>query len=270
MDIAHNRLYKPTSTESADNEGKYFLKVKFANKGLDALNISNILHQKKVMSEIPPYFKNKSAPLISYTYTRSIATKIFNHKRVLKNLILGDIKYKPPSCTCMSSPFNYRPVGHVITGDLSIIKDKQLQELLSKGPKFREPQSFTWNQNFKLIMDSVEDYARRWARREEVEADTLSEWIKAIRCRLRSRIKHLQGSMNTKPSKVLDKPEIKRQLAELHDKYVIVPADKASNTLFLSVNITMLTVWSKNWASTVHLVIKHIHLWHLQKRKYLE
>ena len=30
-------------------------------------------------------------------------------------------------------------------------------------------------------MDSVEDYAGQWARHEEVEPDTLSEWVKSIR-----------------------------------------------------------------------------------------
>ena len=29
-------------------------------------------------------------------------------------------------------------------------------------------------------MDSVEDYARQWAKREKEDVDTLSEWIKAV------------------------------------------------------------------------------------------
>ena len=33
-----------------------FLKMKFANKGIDALNLSNILNQKSVQINIPPYF----------------------------------------------------------------------------------------------------------------------------------------------------------------------------------------------------------------------
>ena len=37
--------------------------------------------------------------------------------------------------------------------------------------------------------------------------------------------------MNTKNRKVLDDPETNRYLSELHDKYVIVPADKASNNI---------------------------------------
>ena len=58
-----------------------FLKMKFANKGIDALNLSNILNQKSVQSNIPPYFQNKESSCVSYSYTRSVASKIFNYKR---------------------------------------------------------------------------------------------------------------------------------------------------------------------------------------------
>jgi hypothetical protein len=43
-----------------------------ANKGIDAINISNILNRKEVAKEIPPYFKNQSVPIVSYSYTNSI------------------------------------------------------------------------------------------------------------------------------------------------------------------------------------------------------
>jgi hypothetical protein len=38
--------------------------------------------------------------------------------------------------------------------------------VISHGPKFREPQHINWKHNFKIIMDAVEDYARRLIKRE--------------------------------------------------------------------------------------------------------
>jgi hypothetical protein len=38
--------------------------------------------------------------------------------------------------------------------------------VISHGPKFTEPQHINWKHNFKIIMDAVEDYARRWTKRE--------------------------------------------------------------------------------------------------------
>jgi len=41
-------------------------------------------------------------------------------------------------------------------------------------------------------MDSVEDYARQWAKREE-DLDTLSEWVKNVRLLKQIRIKNSVG-----------------------------------------------------------------------------
>jgi hypothetical protein len=68
-------------------------------------------------------FKDQSVPIISYVYTRSIASKMFNYKHVLRDLNIDDFKYKTPDCTCASFPFIYNPTGHVITGDLKIINN---------------------------------------------------------------------------------------------------------------------------------------------------
>ena len=43
------------------------------------------------------------------------------------------------------------------------------------------------NHNFKM-MDFVEDYPRSWAKREEVELDTMSEWVKLIRSLILSQL----------------------------------------------------------------------------------
>jgi hypothetical protein len=99
-----------------------------------------------------------------------------------------DFKYKPLDCTCASSPFIYNPADHVITGDLKIINNTSLQDVFTKGPKYREPQSINWKHNFRMLMDSVEDYARQWAKREKEDLDTLSEWVKSVRSLIQIRI----------------------------------------------------------------------------------
>jgi hypothetical protein len=58
----------------------------FFNKGIDDISISNILNRKEVVKEIPPYFKNQSVPIVSYSYTNSIGRKIFNYKEALQDI----------------------------------------------------------------------------------------------------------------------------------------------------------------------------------------
>ena len=100
---------------------------------------------------------------------------------------------------------------------------------MSKGPKYREPVSYSWHQNFDIIMDACEEYARRWAKKEDVEVDTLSEWIKSIADVLKRRIRRLKHSVNTRHESIFSDPDVVRELSRLYENVVIVPADKASN-----------------------------------------
>ena len=96
-------------------------------------------------------------------------------------------------------------------------------------PKYREPVSFSLHQNFNIIMDACEEYARRWAKKEDVEVDTLSEWVKSIADALKRRIRRLKRSVNTRHESIFCDPDVVRELPRLHENFVIVPADKASN-----------------------------------------
>ena len=105
--------------------------MKFANKGLDAVRISNILNHRSVIRKIPQYFKNVRLPCISYSYTNTMASKIFNYKATLRDFDLATFISDPPSSSCETSCFNYVPVGHVVTSDLSIVKNDKLMSLMS-------------------------------------------------------------------------------------------------------------------------------------------
>ena len=125
LDIAGHRPFKPVGIKKDERDKHSFLKLSFANKakGLDDINLGNILHHTSAKSKVPPYVKNQSVPIISYVYTRPIPSNLFYYKHVLRDLNIDDFKSKPPDCTCASSPFIYNPTGHVITGDLKIINN---------------------------------------------------------------------------------------------------------------------------------------------------
>ena len=65
-------------------------------------------------------------------YTTPIATKIFNYKNVLLDLNIAVFKFKPPDCTCASSPFIYNPAGHDITGDINILNNTSLRDVFAQ------------------------------------------------------------------------------------------------------------------------------------------
>jgi hypothetical protein len=96
---------------------------------------------------------------------------------------------------------------------------------------YRQPKSINWKHNFKILMDSVEDYARQWAKREKEDLDTLSEWVKSLRSLIQIMIKKFSGSMSTRSTSIFKDPNVAKHLSLLHDKYIIVSADKAPNNV---------------------------------------
>jgi hypothetical protein len=143
-----------------------------------------------------------------------------------------------------------------------------MKSLIRKGPKFREPRSYNWRENFISIMNAVEDYAKWWAKRENEELITLSEWVKSIRGILKSRIRNIKTKVRTICLSVCSKPEVKNKYERLREEFVLVPADKAcNNTVFV-----MLTITTVSWMNLVLIIFwqPHLHLKSLSKDEILK
>ena len=94
-------------------------------------------------------------------------------------------------------------------------------------------------------MDACEAYARQWAKKEDVKLDTLSEWIKSIGEVDKRRIRRLKHSVNTRSESIFRDPDVIRELSRLHENFVIVHADKASNNYTFFARDTTSTSWSR-------------------------
>ena len=59
-------------------------------------------------------------------------------------------------------------------------------------------------------MDAVEDYARRWIKREvdqDPELESLSDWVRTIRSLVQGRIHKLKNCVNSRPKSVFKDQE---------------------------------------------------------------
>ena len=63
-------------------------------------------------------------------------------------------------------------------------------------------------------------FYRRWAKREDVQLDTLSEWIKSIGHVLQCKrsIRRLKHTINTRHASILSDPDVVTELSRLHEK----------------------------------------------------
>ena len=59
-------------------------------------------------------------------------------------------------------------------------------------------------------MESVENYAQSWAKQEDEELDTLTEWVKSIKHQLKRRIYMVSRSVNTKPISIFNDEVVSR------------------------------------------------------------
>jgi hypothetical protein len=83
-------------------------------------------------------------------------------------------------------------------------------------------------------MEEFSVYARRWKKREvdqDPELEYLSDWVRTIRSLVPGRIHKLKNCVSIRPKSVFKDQEAVKCLSSLHDRYVIVPADKTSNNI---------------------------------------
>ena len=72
-----------------------------------------------------------------------------------------------PGCDCKNSKFCDPHHGHIVTGDLKVIKNKKLRSLLSKSPGYRERQSVNWKRFMTNFKDSLDECVNKWASSED-------------------------------------------------------------------------------------------------------
>ena len=137
-------------------------------------------------------------------------------------------------CDCSTSTYCYEPVGHVITGDLHVIRDAKLRSLIARGPSYREQNPILWKVNEEICREAVSAYKRKWSNREGVDLHVLDEWEHKVKeCILRQiqllRNKHI----NRRKQHILKSRRYLDYLHEFQSKYVLVPADKAANNVIV-------------------------------------
>ena len=190
-----------TGIDSTAKPPRRFIKVFFHNKGIDKVKLTNIqyIHSKLFRSKIPIYFQEKDPPLVPYT--NNISRGVFNYNQALRNINFDDYLNASSSCDFQSSTFRYEPHGHVITGDLRIVRNRKLRRLLEKGPKYID-----WHLNKEILTKAVDDYAKNWSKRKGCHVSALGEWSETVKLIISNRINSLQHRSFLPCNRILEDP----------------------------------------------------------------
>ena len=209
------------------------MKIKFVHKGIDAINLPQLLRSQSVMDKIPAYFKDKEPPIIFYQYKNIVASKLFNFSSTLSNLDITNYLSNPQHCQCNTSTFYYEPHGHVITGYLMVIENFKLGELVAEGPRYRESNTINRKSTETMVLDSINLFTEKWSKREQVDLKYLSEWKDQIKELVLERISSLKDKIRSPKQNIRNDSDVRDTLKRLVDDFVLVPADKAANNVII-------------------------------------
>ena len=234
LDIIDTKIYKPPPVKDKKPQPRFKLRVKFVNKGLDFIKIRSIIKSDEVTSLLPSCISDEDKiPSVLHKLEPTIRNKIFNYRQTVEAIDFSNLDtFRDMECNCSDSPFLNDHHGHVVTGDLRIIKNKLLKELLSKGPNFREPKPLDFETCLSAIRSGVEKCAEDMAAAMKMDPDAFLPWANMIFLKVNSTILSVTPKIrNSSPKCVLKQNAVKNYLSDLHTKYVIVPIDKAANNV---------------------------------------
>jgi len=216
---------------------------------MDFINLPKILRNQKVMDVGQNLVCEKDIPMVVYKLSRPIRSSILNYNKFVSTLNLVNFENNPECIPCHCSEFDAKFCDphhkHIITGDLSIIQHALLRDLISKGPSFREPQKVNFDDARSIILDGVDSFIKTLSGVKKIPQSSFSPWkeeiVKKIDCNLVIAKRKFKSS---DPLSVLRDTKAKKALALLHNKFVFVPIDKASNNIAL--------ICKRYYAATIH------------------
>ena len=113
---------------------------------------------------------------------------------------------------------------------MKIISDSRIRSIISKGQKYRLPSQIDFNKCKEEIAVALNEFCKRWCRREKVECNALNSWKVCIFNIIE---KHISFYSNN-PDLLPPKPKIsfchlKQGIQQFHEQFLSAPADKAGN-----------------------------------------
>ena len=64
--------------------------------------------------------------------------------------------------------------------------------LIAKGPNFREQNNIDWDLCYKLCLEGIDRYRKKWTSKEKVSLSTLNEWTCTVKSLLKRKIQRLR------------------------------------------------------------------------------
>jgi hypothetical protein len=229
LDMINYRLFLSKESDTKKNIDN-FVKIYFQAKDIEEVRLSSIF--RKHLNCIPSSFQSKDPPTVLFNRSSNIGSTIFNYKDVVDSVITDDWKEDNSYvCNCSKSEFCDPHYGHIVTGNLKVIENRQLRELMCSGPGYREAQKIRWPAFLDDLKVSLKCCVDKWAEREKVDNQLLMEWYNNVIEDASKAVTRLSKKRKKTKKMTLKSPFISQHLKDLQKDFVFVPTDKASNNI---------------------------------------
>ena len=162
---------KNISIESKDPTFKSYFVVDFSHKYLDLLDIPQLLHDQTLINAFPTRI---TYPTVSYRYSPTIGSIVFNYTKVSKSVKSEDINDYPWYCD--ESPFIDVRYNHVLTGNLEILNDNEIINIFRFGSKFRLVPSLDIEEIKENLKTNICDYIHKISYNLNIHFGYFQEW----------------------------------------------------------------------------------------------
>ena len=236
LDIIKTKIYKPPPVRPKRKVPKYKINIPFVNKAMDFINLPQIIRSKEAKDSMPSILTDDDIPMIVYSLSQPIRSRILNYKKFVSELDLDVFCKNNDSINCCCSQYDDKFLNkdrnHILTGNLQIVKNNKLRKLFSKGPKFREPAKINFVSAKESIKSGIEDFIKNISETKKKGIYIFEHWKYSLLELVDSKIDKYTDKIKSKSIKsVFNDPDAKAELKRLKENFVIVPIDKAANNI---------------------------------------
>ena len=139
--------------EKACSKNKKYLVLTYTNRYLEDIGMSKLVNSEAIKVNYP--VANQSF-VPTYSYSNPILGKVLNYPKTLRSN-----EAIPDTCECHDSPFMDHRLGHAVTGDLKIVEDRKLRNLLSKGSNYRECYKFSKSDVITMLTKDLDNHIKK-------------------------------------------------------------------------------------------------------------
>ena len=180
LDIIETKLFKEAKEIIKKSIPKYRCNLTFKSKVFDFSNLLNILRSKEVCDNLPYNFDISDIPMVVDNLNPSIRSTLVNYKQFVLHLNIDEFLKDPNSSKCCCNKYDNSFISnhcvHIITWNLDIVNNERLCQLISKGPKYREPKQICFEEAREEIQAGIDEFTERISNDKGIHKKQFLEW----------------------------------------------------------------------------------------------